>query len=107
MSPCRSPWRRGASCTGRVSPNGRTEGRQLFWRCARAAAGRSETTGYRRGRGRSGAATDAFALPTQGRRESMMRLPATPELLAVARRVVWFRQPKETLADPILFLAHV
>jgi hypothetical protein len=34
-------------------------------------------------------------------------LPATPSLLAVARRVVWFKQPEETLADPIHFLAHV
>ncbi len=25
----------------------------------------------------------------------------------MARRVVWFKQPAETLADPILILAHV
>ena len=37
----------------------------------------------------------------------MNALPATPSLLAVARRVVWFKQPEETLADPIHFLAHV
>jgi len=34
-------------------------------------------------------------------------LPATPSLLAVARRVVWFKQPEEALADPVHFLAHV
>lgn len=37
----------------------------------------------------------------------MRPLPATPELLWVARRVVWFREPADTLADPIHFLAHV
>ena len=37
----------------------------------------------------------------------MNALPATPSLLAVARRVVWFKQPEETLADPVHFLAHV
>ncbi len=31
----------------------------------------------------------------------------TPALLEVARRVVWFRGPVETLADPVFFLAHV
>jgi hypothetical protein len=31
----------------------------------------------------------------------------TPGLLAVARRVVWFQEPEETLADPVQFLAHV
>ncbi len=30
-----------------------------------------------------------------------------PELLEVARGVVWFQPPEETLADPVLFLAHV
>jgi hypothetical protein len=34
-------------------------------------------------------------------------LPSTPEILNVARRVVWFRPPEEELADPIHFLAHV
>jgi hypothetical protein len=34
-------------------------------------------------------------------------LPRTPELLNVARRVVWFKEPAETLAEPLLFLAHV
>ena len=28
-------------------------------------------------------------------------------MLAVAERVVWFKPPRETLADPIHFLAHV
>src|SRR5258708_19587910 len=37
----------------------------------------------------------------------MKPLPETPELLTVARRVVWFHEPAETLADPALFLAHV
>lgn len=37
----------------------------------------------------------------------MIRLPSTPELLKVARRVVWFKEPSETLAEPMLFLAHV
>lgn len=37
----------------------------------------------------------------------MNALPITPPLLAVARRVVWFKQPEEALADPIHFLAHV
>jgi hypothetical protein len=37
----------------------------------------------------------------------MNSLPATPQLLAVARRVVWFKEPAEALADPGHFLAHV
>jgi hypothetical protein len=37
----------------------------------------------------------------------MKSLPATPELLNVARRVVWFKEPEETLANPLHFLAHV
>jgi hypothetical protein len=37
----------------------------------------------------------------------MKALPATPQLLALARRVVWFKEPAEALADPIDFLAHV
>jgi len=37
----------------------------------------------------------------------MKTLPPTPELLAVARRVVWFEEPERTLADPVQFLAHV
>ena len=30
----------------------------------------------------------------------------TPELLEVAARVVWFKDPPETLKDPIHFLAY-
>lgn len=37
----------------------------------------------------------------------MKPLPETPELLAVAERVVWFKTPAEALADPVHFLAHV
>ncbi|MDG4550451.1 MAG: hypothetical protein P9F19_13330 [Candidatus Contendobacter sp.] len=37
----------------------------------------------------------------------MNALPITPPLLAVARRVVWFKKPEEALADPLHFLAHV
>ena len=36
----------------------------------------------------------------------MNRMPATPALLAVAERVVWFKPPAETLADPVHFLAY-
>lgn len=37
----------------------------------------------------------------------MKLLPLTAALLAVARRVVWFKEPAEALADPVHFLAHV
>ena len=37
----------------------------------------------------------------------MKPLPVTPEMLDVARRVVWFKAPEEELADPVHFLAHV
>jgi len=37
----------------------------------------------------------------------MKPLPQTPELRAVAARVVWFKPPAEALADPVHFLAHV
>ncbi len=37
----------------------------------------------------------------------MKPLPLTPEMVAVARRVEWFREPSESLADPVHFLAHV
>lgn len=36
----------------------------------------------------------------------MNREPSA-ELLRVARRMVWFKPPVETLADPVLFLSHV
>jgi hypothetical protein len=38
---------------------------------------------------------------------AMKALQATPELLRVARRVIWFEEPEEALSDPIQFLAHV
>ena len=34
-------------------------------------------------------------------------LPATPELLGIARRVCWWKTPEETLTDPISFVARV
>jgi len=37
----------------------------------------------------------------------MKNLPRTPELLNVARRVVWFMEPEKTLENPVHFLAHV
>ena len=37
----------------------------------------------------------------------MKSLPVTPELLAVARRVIWFEEPEQALAEPVQFLAHV
>lgn len=37
----------------------------------------------------------------------MKALPISPELLAVAERVVWFKTPYEALAEPTHFLAHV
>ncbi len=37
----------------------------------------------------------------------MTRLPPHEELLAVARRVVWFKPPEETLADVPFFVAHL
>jgi hypothetical protein len=33
--------------------------------------------------------------------------PITPELLELARRVVWFEPPAKALADPIRFLAYL
>lgn len=37
----------------------------------------------------------------------MKPLQATPALLQVARRVMWFEEPERALADPVQFLAHV
>ena len=34
-------------------------------------------------------------------------LRVTQELLRVAKRMVWFREPEETLRDPVLLLCHV
>lgn len=30
-----------------------------------------------------------------------------PALLRVAKRMVWFKEPEETLRDPVFFLCHV
>lgn len=37
----------------------------------------------------------------------MKKLTPTPELLRVAQRVVWFKEPADALRDPVHFLAHV
>lgn len=37
----------------------------------------------------------------------MNPLPLTPALLTVARRVVWFKEPADALADPVHFLASM
>ncbi len=37
----------------------------------------------------------------------MKTFPPTPTLLAVAQRVVWFKDPADALADPVHFLVHV
>ena len=37
----------------------------------------------------------------------MSPLPVTSDMLAVAKRVVWFREPEDTLKDPIHFLCHL
>ena len=37
----------------------------------------------------------------------MRSLPQTPAVLAVAQRVVWFKDPAQALRDPVHFLAHV
>ena len=36
----------------------------------------------------------------------MKALPETPDLLRVAQRVVWFKEPREALADPTHLLAY-
>jgi hypothetical protein len=36
-----------------------------------------------------------------------MIIPHTKDLEAVARRLVWFKPPKDALDDPYLFIAHV
>lgn len=33
-------------------------------------------------------------------------LPATPELRALARRVIWFDPPEASLADPVRLIAY-
>jgi hypothetical protein len=37
----------------------------------------------------------------------MKSFPRTPDLLAVAPRVIWFEPPEQALADPIRFLAYL
>ena len=37
----------------------------------------------------------------------MNSLPNTPELAAIAKRVVWYKRPEEALADPVLFLCSL
>jgi hypothetical protein len=34
-------------------------------------------------------------------------LPLSPDVLAVARRVIWFESPEQAVADPIRFLAYL
>ena len=36
----------------------------------------------------------------------MKPIPLEPETEAVARRIVWFEEPREALADPIRFMAY-
>ena len=33
--------------------------------------------------------------------------PHTPELLDLARRIIWFEPPAQALADPVRFLAYL
>ena len=37
----------------------------------------------------------------------MTPVSQTPELLDLARRIVWFEPPAEALADPVRFLAYL
>ena len=37
----------------------------------------------------------------------MKPLPLTPELLAVAPRIIWFEPPEQALADPYRFMAYL
>lgn len=36
----------------------------------------------------------------------MSHIPATPRMLEIARRVVWFEEPGKALEDPVRFLAY-
>lgn len=40
-------------------------------------------------------------------KKNLKALPKNPELLQVARRVVWFKKPEDTLNNPIHFLAYL
>ena len=33
--------------------------------------------------------------------------PKTPELLQIAKRVVWFKEPEDTLENPVHFLTYL
>jgi hypothetical protein len=35
-----------------------------------------------------------------------MKLPITPEIEAIARRVIWFEAPQTAISDPVRFLAY-
>lgn len=37
----------------------------------------------------------------------MLTIPPTPEMLYVARRMVWFQKPEEAIRHPYTFMAHV
>jgi hypothetical protein len=37
----------------------------------------------------------------------MMPLPCSDDLVAIARRVIWFEQPEQALADPARFLVYL
>jgi hypothetical protein len=36
----------------------------------------------------------------------MKTLPLTPDIEAIARRVVWFEEPRQAIADPARFVAY-
>jgi len=36
----------------------------------------------------------------------MNQLPLTPEIEAVARRVIWFQPPEQAIADPVRFVSY-
>lgn len=36
----------------------------------------------------------------------MKALPLTPEFAAMARRVIWFEEPEQALADPVRFVTY-
>jgi hypothetical protein len=36
----------------------------------------------------------------------MKPIPFSPEIVEVARRIVWFEDPAEALADPVRFMAY-
>lgn len=36
----------------------------------------------------------------------MKPLPLIPEIEAIARRVIWFEEPRQALADPVRFVSY-